>query len=41
MLELIEDKEDTDYIEECIIRQVWATVCSACDGRGRHVLLNK
>ena len=22
MLELIEDKEDIDYIEECIIRQV-------------------
>lgn len=34
MLELIEDKEDTDYLEECIIRQV----CPACDARTCNLL---
>lgn len=34
MLELIEDKEDTDYLEECIIRQV----SRVCDIR-THLLL--
>lgn len=44
MLELIEDKEDIDYIEECIIRQVcpfWRTIqCKQKDAFARGPQLN-